>query len=159
MGDGVVSFYKFSPYYIERMMLQNGDGDNGYFIGAEGAGTNATFRRLQDGTYADSGSAAIPLVFQTKYMSLGKPLYQKVYKRILFDVGIAGDYSCTLYRDDGTSVGTFTLASATGTGHYIEDVSMPYELDGRNFSIKIANSTALNAKVYAMTADVSVRRL
>ena len=158
MGDGLVSFYKLPSYHVDRFLYCRGDSDTKYLLGIYNAtGTNAIVKRLQNGTYSDNLSG-IPVVIQTKYQSQKKILSQKCYKRSIFDLAMAGDYTVTIYKDDGTTAVSFTIATTTGTGHYIEDVSLPYEVDGRNISMLLANTTANNAKLYGITSQVTVRR-
>lgn len=157
MGDGRVSFFKFPSYRADLIQYNYGDGDNKYLLIADNSGAVAEINRGHNGVYSDSG-VSISTVMQTKYNSIGAFQRNKAYKRIKWDVEAAGDYTMTYYADDGTTIMTDVLSAGTGAGHYVEDVSLPYTLDGRNFSIKITNTTANNARIYGYSMDVAARR-
>ena len=49
------------------------------------------------------------------------------------------------------------VASSTGSGHYYEDISIPWENDGYNIAFKLTNQTANAVEIYGFSVELEGR--
>lgn len=158
-GEGKVAVWKWTGKQSEIGVFANGDGDNGYLILFDL--DNTEFYRSSSSPYDYDGESniEIPITFQTKYVSEAEPAKRKIGKRFIIDISKSGDWTCTVYVDNGDRSASLVIASGTGSTHYITDIALPYILDGYNMSVKIENSTLNTVEIFGITTDTYGRGL
>ena len=157
LGDGIVSIWKYTgSTTIENSIYFDGDGDNSKLIGI-GQGR---FYETENGKYYDedgAGNIDITIDYKSKDLSFGEFGLKKNYNRIKPDVEKAGDYTLTLLSDHESDNIAVTLASETGPGQYTEDVSVPYEIDGKDLTLRLQNTSSVYAAIYGFALNVARR--
>jgi len=162
MGDGRVSFYKWSPYLVRDFVYNSGGGDDGRLVLL---GTNYT-------AYGDylaydnlTSTVAISMTMQTKMFDFGGDQTVKNFSRAKPKVGevsaTAGRaYSFKFVTEDefGGMSNTVALTAGVGTGIYQKDISVPYWIDGKLVSFKVIHNSAYNARVDTVSLDYKKRR-
>lgn len=158
MGDGRMSFWEWTGLAADQIVYAAGSGDNGYLILHDM--DNTRFVRNTTNGYDvafDTTETAITTTFQTKYESYGFPMQKKAFKRIKVDMSESGTYTLTLYSNNGDAEVSKTIESGGGSGHHVEDTSIPYTLDGYNLSAKLVNATTNDVEIYGTTVDYTRR--
>lgn len=153
-GDATVSFYRFDNWGFSRLIASNPNTDNAelYAVSAD----RTTFYRLDVGD-TDAG-AAITMDVQTLYFSISDPGAPKRLGRIKTELAKAGDYTFYVESNDGQQRTDISLASATAPEDIcFEEVTLPYDLDGRNVSFGVSH-TGAGAAVHAIHIELFKRR-
>jgi len=157
MGEGRVSWYKFTSYKVNQFIYNSGEGDNG-ILQAIVDQNSPYIARCDYGAYDNiTAATAINMTIETKYYTsgFGKFLYFGRLKPKIKQVSAStgATHTLTLQAEDGTVSVNITLTVTTGTGYYSEDISMPYIIDGKNMSIKLNHNavTAAGLIGYAFT--------
>jgi len=161
MGDYTLSWWKWTGNNTDIILYDYDaindsrtilayDGDNGRIIQN---GTDAYDTALNGSTQTN-----ISCTLLTKYYSFGTPNTRKRFIRVKVDLSYSGNWTLTMYSDNGANSATaYTIASGTGTTHYYEDISIPYELDGYNIAFQLANQTANAVEIYGFSVDYERR--
>jgi hypothetical protein len=158
MGDGRVSFQKWTPYYARQIIHNRGGGDDGNLILL---GTNYTGR----GDYLDydeiEASLPIDMRIQTKLFQFGGEETYKNFARCKAKVGnvsapAAAEYEFKFLTEDASNSAIIT--TAVGTGSTSQDISVPYTMDGKLISMYIRHNTKYAAKVDTISVDTRERR-
>jgi hypothetical protein len=158
LGEWRVALYKFPTYRCDQFIKFDGEGDNGKLIGVHN-GTTKELRELENANGFDSDVATIPIDIQLKYHSEGRGFHRKKRNRVKVELSKSGNWTFTIYSDDGTVTATaVTVASGTGSGHYREEIGLPYTLDGYNISYRIQNDTVNDAQIYGIGYDARLRK-
>lgn len=157
-GEGRVSFWEWTGLAADQIVYGGGAGDNGYLI-LHDMDNNRFVRNTTNGydVAFDTTETAITTTLQTKYSSFGVPGNLKINRRVKVEVSKSGDYTLTMYANNGDSNATATIASGIGTGHYTADISIPYTLDKYNLSYKLVNATVNAVSIYGFATDVDRR--
>lgn len=160
MGDFTMSWWKWTGQNCRIMIydydaigsarqIMAYDGDNGRLVKN---GTNAY------DTATSTTQTNIECTLQPKYDAYGTPTTKKRFVRVKLDISKSGDWTLTMYSDNGVnSSSAYTVESGTGTGHYYTDISIPWELDGNNFTIKLVNKTANSVEIYGFSVMLERR--
>lgn len=157
-GEGRLSFWEWTGAYVDCWDLANGASDNGYIIGWDS--NDGRFCRNTTNGYDvayDTTQTAITQTFQTKHDSFGAPSTRKVAKRQKVEISKSGDWTLTIYADNGQRNAGRTLESGSGTGHFIAMYPIPYTIDGYNMSVKLVNATTNSVEIYGVTTEVDGR--
>jgi hypothetical protein len=162
MGEGRVSFFKFTSYKTHQFIYNNGDGDNSYLLGIIDQDEPYLARFDYDDVDNLGSETAITMTLKTRYISPSSPQKKYYWGRLkakLCEVsGVAGDdYSITFCSEDGNVSEAFTITVTVGTGYYIEEMNMPYTLDDKNFAIELTHSTATAAGFIGFTVSTEER--
>ena len=134
----------------------SGQGESRALIGYDG--TTKKLLTFQDGNYGDNTNSAIDMQLETAPISYKVFQQMKRHRRAKVDLNKAGDWTVTFKADHGTATSAHTVSSGTGAGHYEEDMSLPYTLDGKNFSVLFRNNTTNMAKIYGFAIESERRR-
>lgn len=160
MGDGRMSFWDWTGLAANCFAYANGAGDIGNLIALDPTAASVRFVKNTTNGYDiafDTTQSNIVTTCQAKYDSYDTPGNRKSPKRMKIEVSKSGTYTLTFYVDNGrTSIET-TIASGTGTGHYIKDVGLPATMDGYNLSIKLVNDTTNAVTIYGFSVGVEKR--
>jgi len=155
-GDGRVSFFKWKNCEAKMLAVFSGQGESRALIGYDG--TTKKLLTFQDGNYGDNTNSAIDMQLETAPISYKAFQQMKRHRRAKVDLNKAGDWTVTFKADHGTATSAHTVSSGTGAGHYEEDMSLPYTLDGKNFSVLFRNNTTNMAKIYGFAIESERRR-
>ena len=157
MGDGRLSLWDWTGLAADQFVYASGDGDNGYLIGYDSA-VSRFVRETADGFDVDFATAetAITVTLQTKYDSFGSPGTRKTFKRQKIEISKSGAWTVTFYANDGQLTASATIASGTGTGHYVKNAS-PLKLDGYNLSTRLVNATTNAVAIYGTSTEFERR--
>jgi hypothetical protein len=153
-GNGVVSWYKFSGIVAEKVLHYKGENDTQYLIGSDGD----SLVRLFTGNYYDTSSETpISIDVMTKYLSFGLFLVTKNYGRIKYDISQSGLWVFTFYAEHGDEEGGEAINTPAAGGHNVGYITMPYNLDGTEVSIRLENESSVDAVIYGLAIDVARR--
>ena len=155
MGDGRVSFFKYSNYRVDQFLYEDGAGDHGYLLGISNSAstTAAMIVKLDNDTFDNLGTTAtVSARLQTKYYSFGDDGAVKRYTRfkpIIAEVAsvTSAAHTLTIYADSGKKSAVATLTIAKGTGYWATDMGFPYTVDGRNLSFDIRHAQLLGTRL------------
>ena len=162
MGDGRVSFTKWSPYVARQFVYNSGGGDDGKLILL---GSNYT--AIGDYLSYDNLTAtvAISMTMQTKMFDFEGEQTYKTFTRAkpkVAEVSLAAgqSYQFKFRTSDeyGGASNTTTLTAGVGAGIYTKDISVPYTIDGKLVSLQIMHNSAYDARVDTISMDVRKRR-
>lgn len=154
-GDGQVSWYKYSGFRVDEFLWASGDSDSGKLYGSDNG--NARLLELDNSNSFDFASTTIDCVVKSKRRGFGRSQTRKHHSRIKGEISQSGEWTLTCYADNEARSVTATIASGTSGTYYNFDVSLPYEMDGKDFSWKLKNDTVNDAQIYAVSADVALR--
>ncbi|KKK71961.1 hypothetical protein LCGC14_2908680, partial [marine sediment metagenome] len=158
MGDGRLSFWDWVRMAADQFVYASGSGDNGFLIGYDSA--NSRFVHETANGYDidfDTTQVAITTTLQTKYDSFGSPGERKTYQRQKIELSKSGAWTGTLAANDGQTTKEFSIASGSGTGHFVKDASPLSTMDGYNLSTKLVNATANAVTVYGISTEFKRR--
>ena len=163
MGDGVVSFYKFTGYKSHVFLFCNGDGDNGFLFAGVDQSTPYIARCDNGATDNLSSETAIGMTIQTKYLSPRSfqeiTYFGRLKPKIKQVSASAGStHTLTLLGEDGTVTDDISLTVSVGSGYYSEDISIPYQLDGKNISFKLSHDRLTAAGLIGYAISTNKRR-
>jgi len=153
LGDGRVSFWKWTGCKAYQLVWFNGDGESKNLIGLE----DDELLTFDDGNSYDTSSNPIDMIVKTRYLFDGD-LRDKLYRRLKMDVSASGVWTNTTAGDFGSSTSVATISSGSGGGHYNGDISLPYSLDGQNLTIQLRNNTINTAKIYKLGVEYDRRK-
>lgn len=163
MGDGRVSFYKFTGYKVSQWINCNGAGDTGYLLAAVDQ-TGPYIARCDYGTQDNiTGTAAnIDMRVQTKYTSWGEFQTPHAYGRMKIEVKEVAAHSgerhkITMYRDNDEEHEHVVMIVPKGSGYYSEDIRLPYNIDGKLFSLELRHNGPTLATMIGFAIDVAGR--
>lgn len=154
LGDGRVSFWKYTGISAKKVIRYNEENDTGELIAVSGT----AMIEMENGNYYDEADTVIAVDFLTKELAFNSFQVLKKYVRAKPEVAIAGDWTFTIYADHQSVNAAITLSSGAGSGRYNEDVSIPYTLDGKNLAFRLQNNTVNNAKIYGLAVDYKRRK-
>jgi len=157
MGDGRVSFFKFTGIAVNMMAWNYGGTDNGYLFGAQTIGTNL-IQRIDNGNYFDGSSTDIAIVVHTKDTSENEPLRDKRYTRTKVDISKSGIFQYRIYDEYSQNYVEATMDSGTGSGHFHTYFSIPYTIDGMTFSQYLSNTSTVDVSIYGFAIEAIGRK-
>ncbi len=157
-GEGYVSFFKYTGITASQMIYFSDNSDTRELISAKNLSTPAgTLIQLEDGNYYDETATAITMKVQTKDLTFGTYQKKKRYTRVKPDIEQAEEWTITLLANDGEEELEVTVQSGTDSGHYSEDISVPYTIDGKDFAVKFENTSDVYAAVYGVALEYEGR--
>lgn len=147
-GNGRVSFFKYGNFSIHLFISCFGYDDTGRLHGLYDKSSPELMRiYLTEEISGVAGTSAYTMTIQTKYFNLSS--FQKIFcanrlkvKTKKVAASSASTLTITIYGEDGVASKEVVLTIPIGTGYYSEDISIPYEIDGKNISIKVSTSTS-----------------
>jgi len=158
MGDGRVSFYNWGSYYARQILHNRGGGDDGYLILL---GNNYTARGDYLAYDNISGTLPINMEMQTKLFQFGGEETVKNFTRAKAKIGNVStpagvEYEFKFLTADTSN--TLVLNALVGTGAVSREISVPYEMDGKQISMYVKHNTNFNARVDTLSIDSRKRR-
>ncbi len=156
MGDGRVSFFKFTGITVSGMSWHYGGDDDGYLLGWQNIG-GRIIKRLQNGNYYDGTSTDIATVFQSRDVSHDTPLLKKRSVRAKVDTSKSGTFAFRVYDEYSQNYVEATLDSGTGAGHFHYDISIPYTMDGMTNSYYLSNTGSVDVTIYGFAVETAGR--
>ena len=163
MGDGKVSFYKFTGYTVHQWADCNGADDTGYLLAAVDQ-SSPYIARCDYGTQDNiTGSAAnIDMKVQTRYMSFDNFQTPHLYGRMKVKVkevsAHAGKrHKVTVYRDDNDEHIHDIIEVPKGTDYYSKDIRIPYNIDGKMISVELRHNASTLATFIGFSLEVEER--
>lgn len=165
IGEGKVSFFKFTSHQVASYQYCQGADDTGYLLGIGiDDDSDPCLVRCDTGTQDNLGTAAnITMKVQTKYLSFMGFQLRKLIKRIKIKLDKAtaragDDHTFIMYADDGTQSKSITIETTVGaSGYYEEDITPPYTMDGKNLSLYLEHSGSTSAGLVGYAIDVEKR--
>lgn len=167
VGDGVMSFYKYSSYPGKYLMNFSGAGDSGDLWTADYLSDFFRLYKLETGVtdIATSAAATINMQLQTKYYSFKSPHTKKIYKRYkptLSDVSAtAAPYYNLILRSKDTygisSVSTLATVSWLSSGIFQKDITVSKEVSGNVLSLFVQHEFQDTARFYGFAVDAERR--
>ena len=158
MGDGRVSFQKWTSYYARQILHNQGGGDDGYLILL---GDNYTARG--DNLAYDNITATTPInmEMQTKLFPFGGEETTKNFTRAKAKIGNVStpagvEYEFKFLTLDASN--GLLLNALVGTGAVSRDISVPYQMDGKQISMYVKHNTTFDARVDTLSIDSRKRR-
>ena len=165
-GDGRMSFFKWTSYPAKHWSYHDGDGDDGYLTSIVN-GTSRCYLQQNETEVVDWESATIPIswYFQTPYTGFGD--FQDIQhvrrvKLLMDEVTATGcdTFTVAFFTKDtyGTASVSSSFVTGVGTGYHEEDITIPYTIDGKNWSMKITHAASATARFRGYSAHVMRRR-
>lgn len=158
MGDGRVSFYKWTGYKATQLLNCNGAGDTGYLL----AVVDQDDPYVARGDYGtqDNILAAVNIEMncQTKYFSDGNYQVLKGFGRLKVKVKEVSDragarHRVTMYSDDGVRYEHAFMLVPKGTGYYTEDIRVPYTISGTLYGFGLRHNAPTSATLTGFTIE------
>jgi hypothetical protein len=165
VGDGRMSFYKFTDYPVDQFLPYFGSGDTGALRAYRNLGIPKTLT-LESGNY-DTFTATIPIAmsFRTRDMSFGNSQQNKLFRRLKMQIvqasNILGNgYTLIHYANNkgGQSSASVAFTVATGTGVDTVYQGIPPGIDGFTYGIYLNHNTAYDAKFLGFSVEVEKRK-
>lgn len=172
LGDGRVSFYKFTYAYGKFIEYQDAADDSGNLYIWESSATAAQQFKYFTG-YVDSlvdGSAAgniqaIEFKFGTKYFDFGQPFIEKTIHRIKPGVAIDATDSMTMYMEAKNKYGVSTANSvsmvidlATNAQFYNDEFAVPPGYDANFMRLIFQATSTVSSKITFFGIGVDAER-
>ncbi len=163
MGDGRISFFKWTGLRADSFQWNKGSADDGYLLAVDNS-TAPTLDRLDNGNGYDGTTGTNFLKdFKSRYGSQGSPQTIKRYYRMKPDISGPGTWTAIMSADNGDTITTdisvtLGITSTYSTGHYSTDLSVPYQMDGKNLSLELQTQSSTPVTIYGFSADVETRR-
>jgi hypothetical protein len=99
------------------------------------------------------------VAIQTKEFTFGRPEFKKTYNRLKLDLLKAEQWTLTVNADESDNDFVYVIESfGPEEEHHIEEVSIPYTMDGRSLAVQLENSTVHNARFFLFSIDFGLRR-
>lgn len=174
MGNGRLSFYKFTNYPVNGWMYCCGDSDNGYLLGwsnrTQAAADPALLIRADiDTSDHVTATASIDFIATTKNLTFDDENAIKQYRRVkltmadMASAATATDTRCMyqfsfINKDgygDNTAYATVTV-SACASGIFERDITLPHTMDGKRLRVTMRHSATSTAKWFGFS--VGTRR-
>jgi hypothetical protein len=164
VGDGVMSFYKFTGYSSDQYMPYFGSGDTGVIRAIRNSAIINRIVTLETGNYdLISSTSPISMTFRTK--DYGESQQNKIFRRLKMQVNQASNaagatYTIIQYANNqgGQSSYSNTFAVATGTGVDTVFQGIPPGIDGFTYGIYVNHNTAYDAKFLGFSVEVEKRK-
>ena len=168
MGNGRLSFYKFTNFTTHGWLYCKGDSDNGYLLGWDN-NVPGLVRADNDTVDFVTSTASIDFIGETKNLTFDDENAVKQYRRVkltmadMASAATATDTKC-LYQysfinkdgyGDNTAYATVTV-SACASGIFEKDVTLPYTMDGKRLRVRMRHSATSTAKFFGFS--VGMRR-
>ena len=158
-GEGRMAFYKYTGITAKTLNWHSGDSDNGFLIGGyQATSEKAKLLKLDNGNAYDGSATTIDEVVKTKEYSFGSPQLEKIFDRTKPEITKSGDWTFTVYVDNEARNTSMTLSSGSGGTRYKEDVSLDYDMNGKDISFYFRNNTVNAAKIFGVAVEVGKRR-
>jgi hypothetical protein len=166
VGDGRMSFYKFTGYAVNQFLPYTGAGDTGSLMGIVNATSTARLDGLETGTADYIGATAtIPMVVRTRDMPFGNGQQNKLFRRlklVLGQVTLTGGGVYTIKHYANNAAGEVTASAlftaATGTGNDITYLGIPPGIDGYTYGVYIAHDSKCDARLLGFSVEVEKRK-
>ena len=163
IGEGKVSFFKYTGFLANGFTWSQGSSDHGkfLFLGTDYIG------EAEDGNSFDkiSASATINMQLQTRYFDLGGGQTEMLYNRVKPRVGdvtvSAGEgYTFKMLKSDetGGASASVALTAGVGSGYHQEDLLVPAKIDGKFIGFYLQHETQYNARFLSVSVDARERR-
>jgi hypothetical protein len=163
IGEGRVSFYKYTAFLANDFAWSQGSADNGkfLFLGTDYIG------QAEDGQSYDNltTTVTINMQLQTKYFDLGGGQTEMLYNRVKPRVGdvtvSAGEaYTFKMLKSDesGGASASIVLTAGVGSGYHQEDLMVPATIDGKFIGFYLQHDTQYNARFMSVSVDARERR-
>jgi hypothetical protein len=164
IGEGRVSFYKYTPFLARGFQWNRSSDDNGYllFLGTDYVG------RAENGTAYDklTSTIAINMQIQTKYFDFGNDQMVKLYNRVVPQVADASStgsgqtYTFKMLKSDetGGASASIALSAGVGTGYHQKNLLVPGTIDGKLLGFYLQHNTAYSGKLMSVSVDTRARR-
>jgi hypothetical protein len=117
-----------------------------------------------DNGAVDNIAAATNITFKarTKYFSPEGSGVEKTYVRVKpkikqVSAGTGSMHTFTIRSEDNDSSATKNFAVASGNTYHTEDVSIPYECDGRNVAFELEHSGPISTTLMGYAFEYEVR--
>jgi hypothetical protein len=159
MGDAVVSVFVLSSYKVNHFLNGLAADDVNKLLGTVNA-TAPYIAELEAGTKdIASTSTSIAMTVQTTYQFEEGPetRFLRIWPRVR-EASATLSYTMTLLADEGANQATQTISVASGSGVYSEYFTVPYEMDGRDFAVKVEEESMLPAGFYGFMINYEERR-
>jgi hypothetical protein len=166
VGDGRMSFYKFTGYAVNQFLPYAGAGDTGNLMAIVNATSTARLDQLETGNYDLIGSTAtIPMVIRTRDMPFGNGQQNKLFRRlklVLGQVSLTGGGVYTIKHYANNAAGKVTASAqytaATGSGNDITYLGIPPGIDGYTYGVYIAHDSKCDARLLGFSVEVEKRK-
>jgi hypothetical protein len=165
VGDGRMSFYRFSDYPVDQFLPYFGAGDTGVFRAYRNLGIPKTLT-LESGNY-DTFTTTIPIAmaFRTRDMEFTNSGLNKLFRRLKMQVAQASNilgngYSLIHYATNkgGQSSASVAFTVATGSGVDVIYQGIPPGIDGFTYGVYLNHNTAYDAKFLGYSVEVEKRK-
>jgi len=162
MGDGRVSFSKFTPYKATQFIPCSGDSDTGYLLATVNQ-ASPYIARCDYGTQDNITAATnIDMRVKTKYFNFGNFNTPHKYGRVKIKIkdvtAHAGErHTVTFHRDDGDAYETFEAMVPKGSGYWTEEMRVPYTVDGNTFSVEVRHRESTLSTLIGCSIEVDER--
>jgi hypothetical protein len=164
MGDGRVSFYKWTNYRVNQFVHYSGSEDSKELYGLVDDDTEPYMVLCDYGDVDNLGTEEnIEMVFKTKFQGFGNFQTQKMFGllKVKFkEVSArAGErHHLTYHSDDGRDHVHHQIEVPKGTLTHSEEIRLPYQIDGDNISVEVKHNRATSSTILGLSLYVSERR-
>jgi hypothetical protein len=167
MGDGRVSFYKFTGYNVSQFLPYFGAGDTGEIKSIVNATAQIRMDILETGNSDKiAQSTTIPMVFRTKDMAFGNSQQNKIFRKLKLQLAqstATGGMAYTIKHYANNKSGSVTysvVANVTPLASGIETVilGVPPGIDGYTYGVYIAHDTQYDARFLGYSIEVDKRK-
>ena len=141
-GDAHVSCFKYTNYRFNQLIYASANADSGYVYGSS---VTDGLCRLDVGT-TDNGQP-ITSHMQTLFFSYNQAGSDKRLGRIKVELIPSGVYVFSVLADHGERAIAIPIDSGSGPYPYVEEVSLPYDMDGKNVSFSISHAGSGKAEI------------
>jgi hypothetical protein len=166
VGDGRMSFYKFTDYPVNQFMPYFGNNDTGVLRAIRNLGVKTM--TLETNFFDQLVGASIPITytFRTRDMEFGNSQQNKLFRRLKMQIqkasaSVASGYTLTHYANNqgGESTASVVLSIATGTsGTDTQFQGIPPGIDGFTYGIKLSHSSTYDAKFLGFSVEADKRK-
>jgi hypothetical protein len=167
VGDGRMSFYKFTGYAVNQFLPYTGAGDTGSLVAVVNATSTARLDKLETNTFDYIGgvTTTIPMVVRTRDMPFGNGQQNKLFRRlklVLGQVTLTGGGVYTIKHYANSAAGEVTASAqytaATGTGNDITYLGIPPGIDGYTYGVYLAHDSQCDARLLGFSVEVEKRK-
>ncbi len=163
LGDGRISFFKWNSMRIDAMQWNTGANDDGFLLGVVNS-TAPSLVKMDNGNGYDETTVGFLKDLKTRYNSQSSPGTIKRAIRLKPEIAGPGSWTLLLSADNGDTVTTDVsvalgiTSTFSATAHYTTDVSIPYQMDGRNLAFELQTQSTNPVKIFGFSVDVETRR-
>jgi len=165
VGDGRVSFYKFTGYQVDQFIPYTGALDTGALMAIVNTGSQARLDQLETANYDKiSASATIPYVFRTRDIPFEKSQQAKVFRRLKIQAAQATATAGAGYRlvhhafrSDGAATYSASFAVSVGSDIYTTYLGIPPGIEGYTYGLSVSHDTQYDANFFGFSVDVEKR--